>query len=65
VSTMFRLKTLGCSFESIVSPVEPLPPCEMAVIQMLSYLPCFMSTLIGRTDNLFREFVKGRLVTYV
>jgi hypothetical protein len=66
VSMMFKSKTLGCSCESIAPPGEPLPPCEMAVTHMLSYLLYLMLTRTGRiTDNLFRDFVKEVCFTYV
>jgi hypothetical protein len=43
-----------------------LPPCEMAVTHMLSYLLYLRRTYSRRTDNLFRDFVNKRFVfTYV
>jgi hypothetical protein len=63
VSMMFMLKTLGCSFESMASPEEPLPPWEMAVAHMLSYLLYLRRTHSRRTDNLFRDFVNKRFVS--
>ena len=47
----------------MASPVEPLPPCEMAVAHMLSYLLYLGRTHLRRTDNLFRDFVDERFVS--
>lgn len=54
---------MGCSFESMASPEEPLPPCEMAVAHMLSYLLYLGCSYTRRTDNLFRDFVNKRFVS--
>ena len=54
---------MGCSFESMASPEEPLPPWEMAVAHMLSYLLYLRRTHSRRTDNLFRDFVNKRFVS--
>lgn len=42
---------------------EPLPPCEMAVAHMLSYLLYLGCSYTRRTDNLFRDFVNKRFVS--